>query len=249
MTPEELKPAFDALQEGLSNEYIRIREGVVIEIDEKSRFPFEFFCWRSPEMVREMDLFIKYCKGKRRFMDIGAHMGIFSMVFAEVNKNGEVRAYEPSVEPFNVLNKNTRPYKNINPYPIAISDQAGRMWMNEEWDHFIADTEGKKTWEIPTETGEAILRTAFQADIIKIDVEGLEWRVLKGMKTYLKKKHPIIFLELHPERILKQGDSVKDIIQLLEECEYIPLDTETDDAISWADIKATTGKDLRLILQ
>lgn len=249
MTPEELKPFHEQLQEGLKPDQICIREGVVLTINEKSRFPFEFFCWRSPEMVKEMDEFIKYAKGKRRLLDIGAHHGLFSLVFTSINKTGKAMAFEPSPDPYQILFDNCN-NSQISCKPVALSEKTGRLEMVYEWDHLIVgEAEKDKTIDVPTFTGDEICSHSFPPDVIKIDVEGHEWKVLKGLKTTITTKHPIIFLELHPQRLEQQGDSLHDIIEFFEELEYVAIDTETGEGISWPNIESIKDKDLRLVLQ
>ena len=51
-------------------------------------------------------------------------------------------------------------------------------------------------------------------DVIKIDVEGAEFQVLTGMRNILSNKRPILFLEIHPKKLLFNY-SVKDILSLM----------------------------------
>lgn len=57
-------------------------------------------------------------------------------------------------------------------------------------------------------------------DIVKIDVEGAELNVLKGMKDILEKQRPDLLIELHPKLIKNFGDNIQEIRDLLTEYGY-----------------------------
>jgi FkbM family methyltransferase len=57
----------------------------------------------------------------------------------------------------------------------------------------------------------AIDRMLPRANLIKIDVEGAELEVLKGMESYVKIHHPSFVVELHPHLLPQFGAVVKDV--------------------------------------
>lgn len=218
---DELREIHNDLQVGLYDNQMCIRDGVIIEaVDRTSVFGFEFFCWRSPAMARELDCFIEYAKDKKCFWDIGAFDGIFSLVFAKLNPKGLVHAIEPSHEPQCRLRYNTHNAGNIECYKVAFSDFNGTIRMSREWEH-LAVAEGG-TEEILCYTGDSFSED--KPDIIKIDVEGHELRVLKGLEQTIFEKKPIIFLELHIGRVL---DELSEIKEYIAQFYYKIIDTET----------------------
>ena len=52
-------------------------------------------------------------------------------------------------------------------------------------------------------------------DVIKIDVEGAEMLVLKGMKELLEKRDLILFLEIHGNKLDKFNTTSEEIISFL----------------------------------
>jgi len=42
--------------------------------------------------------------------------------------------------------------------------------------------------------------------VLKIDVEGHEAKVLKGLEPVITRAKPVIFLEIHPARVISSGD-------------------------------------------
>jgi Methyltransferase FkbM domain len=62
---------------------------------------------------------------------------------------------------------------------------------------------------VPSTTADALSREFdFRPDVVKIDVEGHEAKVLRGMWDLINCRRPLIFLELHPERLAEEGDDM-----------------------------------------
>jgi hypothetical protein len=57
-------------------------------------------------------------------------------------------------------------------------------------------------------------------DVVKIDVEGAETKVLRGMTRLLRNYNPTLFLEIHPLNLPLYKSSVSAILMLLMENEY-----------------------------
>ena len=63
--------------------------------------------------------------GKINFIDIGAHVGYFSLLIGSRFPNVNVYAFEPDKNSFDLLKKNTQDFDNISVYNVAISDKSG----------------------------------------------------------------------------------------------------------------------------
>jgi len=57
-------------------------------------------------------------------------------------------------------------------------------------------------------------------DLVKLDVEGSELNVLKGMKNTLQSQHPKILIEIHPQQLKSFGFSPSDVIEFLSKFGY-----------------------------
>ncbi len=57
-------------------------------------------------------------------------------------------------------------------------------------------------------------------DFVKIDVEGAEWHVLKGMRASLERWSPGLLLEIHPPQLKRSGHSESEVLRLLDELGY-----------------------------
>lgn len=251
MSIEQLKTQHDKLQEGLPSNMMAIRDCIIINVGEGAydsypRFGFQFFCFRSPEMVSEFNCFIEHAKGKKCLLDIGAFHGLFSLVFAEINKDSKVYSFEPSEAPFEMLSKLIEPYPNIFKSNYALSDTKEIIDMYHEWGHLVIGNK-QITVKVPTTTGDNYCTAERIApDCIKIDVEGMELRVLRGLTKVITENHPIIFLELHNTRLNEKD--LNDICDILGQWNYKPLDTKTNNPMSYGQIKSIKNEDLRLVL-
>jgi hypothetical protein len=119
--------------------------------------------------------------------------------------------------------------------------------MDKEWEHYITSENGAH--EVVCKNGDDFcLAHKVLPDTLKIDTEGSELKVLKGLRYLLLANHPMIFLELHPERMNAQGDSVSELVDFLKCFDYEAIDTRTNEPISYAEIGLIKDMDLRLIL-
>ncbi len=122
-----------------------------------------------------------------------------------------VHAIEPSVESCALLKENTAPYQNISTYKNAASDQTGEITFyeypgpyaeyNTTIEHAYADTSWiskvKETVNnVPTILlDDLIANNNISKAIIKIDAEGGELSVIKGMIKSLQEKDLTVIME------------------------------------------------------
>lgn len=155
-----------------------------------------------------------FLKNGMRAIDVGAHMGAFSVVMSQqVGSVGSVYSYEPVPENRELLTRNLElnkfTTKNVRPY--AIGDSNGEVSFNIPW---ASDSAG--LYEHPNaETIRTItvgLRTlddlhkGEKIDFIKIDTEGNEIKVLQGAKTLLKNNPNLrMLVEFNPECLEMAG--------------------------------------------
>lgn len=246
-TPEGLKIFHDERQRGLTEDEICLSDGIVIKTHPKSRFGFEFFGFRSPEMVQEMKCFIWYAKGRKSMFDIGSLHGVFSLVFSEINPLTVTYAIEPEPSAFQLLSFNASVNKgNIHTHPFALSDKTGTVKMAKEWEHYAASPDGE--FEVSCMTGDEFCDAhGLMPDTLKIDVEGGELKVLLGLAKTIEKLKPMIFLELHPNRMESQGDSVHVLLYFLKRWGYKLIDSRTNDEISYSEVEQIKTGEARLI--
>jgi len=205
---------------------IAFRDDLIFQTHPESKEAMEHFCYRSPGMVMEMDCFIERTKDKKRLLDIGALHGVFSLAFAMGAPSRMVVAVDASPIAFSRLLYNTHKnnLNNITAIECALSDEAGTLRMHYEWEHAVAAKSGQSDQvhlSVAKRTGDELCeQLSFEPDVVKIDVEGHEVKVVKGMTRLLARKRPLVFLELHPARILQEQDRIEDLTRILDVNDY-----------------------------
>jgi len=159
----------------------------------------------------EIEWMLQSLKYGMSVFDIGANIGITSLVFAKaVGSRGSVFSFEPSPDSFASLQEQIRLNRMetiITPLDCAVSNQPGDMdfWMNEDpydMQHGPAGVPGQSRCKIQvkTVTVDSFCREhRLRPDVIKIDVEGFEPFVLEGAAELIRQTPDItLFVELHP---------------------------------------------------
>jgi FkbM family methyltransferase len=161
--------------------------------------------------IRLVRFLLQYLDTDDHFLDIGAHIGYFSLIASKiVGIKGKVLSFEPSAQTFDLLQINTNDKSNIDIFKCAVSDSMGEMefyefpsmyseyntrnvgqFENEAW---IQKYKPKRV-KVASTTINNICQGNFHPKIIKIDVEGGEYQVIKGALDYLDYHNPIIVME------------------------------------------------------
>lgn len=166
--------------------------------------------YESPEVL---DIFRSWCGRGTVFYDLGAAVGYHSLLADRFIDDGSIFAFEPF--PANAalfrehLQRNAGQLKGntIELLPFAIAEEDGELLFsgnNQQTDgnSYISSSPVFKN------SGEPIRVQAFSIDslvrqgypvpgIIKIDVEGAEFDVLKGARATLDAHHPHLLLATH----------------------------------------------------
>lgn len=141
----------------------------------------------------------------KTFLDIGANVGIWAVDMAPYCE--KVICFEPNKEAFADLLKNTASFANIECHNVAVSDYTGKgkLTLYTYSSHSSLDDTNPVLSENPKgqEEVEVITIDDFLKDkdyvieLVKIDVEGGENKVLAGMLETTKKFDPIFQVEYH----------------------------------------------------
>jgi len=227
-----LHRAHRRLNAGAAADEIVVRPGLWLTIDPRAREPFEWFCFRSPEMVRELNGFLAGSADRHRLLDVGACHGLFALAFTQGRPGAAALAIEPSPVAWEILQANVRsnPGARVTPVQAAVGAAPGTVRMRYSWHHLEAlpptanGEDGPETLSIPLRTLDGLCdELAFRPDILKLDVEGYEISVLRGAQRILRQDRPLLFLEIHPQRIRELGGSPAELWTVLVEAGYRPL--------------------------
>jgi FkbM family methyltransferase len=140
--------------------------------------------------------------------DIGANLGLYTEKFLDkVGSGGVVVAFEPVSDCFDVLRSKFTGKPNVTLEPLALSSCNGIGTMKLAADplgatHQLVDREhsgsemGAQVAIVTADSYVACNRTV--PNVIKMDVEGFEYEVFKGMKALLTEpKLRGVFCEMH----------------------------------------------------
>lgn len=166
--------------------------------------------------------------------DVGANVGVTTVIFAEqVGPGGRVLAFEP--DPFNaaVLRRHVDHHRlqnrlqNVLLFEMGIGDGPGnrhlRINRTNRADSRVLPAGAIVTSDamtIPCESLDAMLARLHvdQVDLVKIDVQGFEPFVLRGMRNTLAKNPGLqVVLEFFPDGLAEQGQDPRSLLAFLFE--------------------------------
>jgi len=170
-------------------------------------------------------------------IDIGAHKGYFTLQLAKaVGDNGKVIAIDADDNVIIKLNENCakNKYKNISIYNIALGDVeelsefsfSNQTGYSSRFPNLIAKPKIRSVSTIKISTLDqlindlGLLQDKQNLSFIKIDAEGSESRILKGMSNTITKFKPILWIEVNNESLISAETSPKSIQDTLNEHEY-----------------------------
>lgn len=219
--------------------------GVEISSTEESVYGFECFASTQQDMVKEMAAFVKYSNGRKCLLDVGGGHGIFSMVFTKFNPGSVAYCFEPDKEAYKILSKNVTP--SIFTFNTALSNKDDVITMKKCAGGYsaVAEFDWEEDIEFPSMKGDSI-QPILSFDTIKIDVEGYELDVLKGLGKTITQNKPIIFLELHFWYL--KPEWINELEVMVKNWKYNIEDSKTNSPITFDDMRKIEGGELRIIL-
>jgi FkbM family methyltransferase len=183
---------------------------------------FSLLSFIPPPLQRK--LFKQLIKKGSVVIDVGANIGGYTLFFAKlVGKHGKVIAFEPVKDLFRILKFNVENagYRNIICEMKALSDSEyiANIALS---DTNIGDNRVQygnfetKSTIICTSLDKYIQNKNLRINFIKIDVQGYEYKVFKGMQDLLKyQEHIIVFSEFWPYGIKLAGDEPINLLKLI----------------------------------
>ena len=158
--------------------------------------------------------------------DIGGHFGYFSRLAEFLTReSGCVHTFEPTPSTFKVLSRNTHRFPSIHLNQLAVADQLGTLELTDYGTAFaafntIADGNmdsvaedlnlAPKQTNVSTTTIDAYAEEhKLQLDFVKIDAEGAEPLIIKGMRNTLETARPMLSLEVGDSSDRHSVDTVK----------------------------------------
>jgi FkbM family methyltransferase len=184
-----------------------------------------------------MELLLDALGAGEVFLDVGANTGFFVLPIAElVGDAGRVLAFEPAPDAARGLRSAARRrgvLSRISLYEMALSDEVGSLSLRADPAHpddttkrslFIED--GPVVAEVPVRAldglvGSGDVQLPRGMDAVKIDVEGAEVRVLRGMRRTLARHRPrVVVIETIERHLNRSGSSIADVDGFMRDLGY-----------------------------
>jgi FkbM family methyltransferase len=155
--------------------------------------------------------FVRFCRSFVRpdhiCLDIGANIGVKALVMAAQARHGRVIAMEPgpSIAPVLELNMQTNQAANVTVEKVAIGDRTGTVRFKEESAFgFVGDT----GVDVPMTTLPALAEKLHlpRVDFIKMDVEGLEFEILKSSLDFINRNEALVYFEFNTWTLMTNAD-------------------------------------------
>ena len=153
-------------------------------------------------------------------IDIGSHIGLFSLYASQKCKEGKIFSFEPVKSNYNIFLKNIEKnnLKNIFSFNTAVAKETGLVKINlheDESGHSLFKTGGESITVESISLKEIIEKNSIEkCDLIKMDCEGGEYEIIDSIPDkYIKKINKFI-IEYHFED--KKPQLVIDLIKKLK---------------------------------
>lgn len=167
-------------------------------------------------------------------LDIGAHIGLFSVIAAKwAGAVAKVYAFEPAPSTHRVLDRTIR-MNHLEGQVVPVNSAMGLA--PGSIDFFVSDHEADNSNSLVPYKSDRPLRAIpvkldsidhfvsaqnlEQVDFIKMDVEGAEFDTLRGGLDVIRRFRPVIILAIHPEPILNRNDSLEALYDVLQRLPY-----------------------------
>ena len=190
----------------------------------------------EPEIRDTFATLLKHLGGEGCFWDVGANVGLFTWACASQCPGWEIVSFEPDEQNLVCLRRTAQrwPHPGQRTVPVAVAERCGRT-------QFLVDDLSGATGtlepversfnylhygrcpparQIETVTLDSLIAAgARPPDLVKIDVEGAEPRVLAGAAELVAASRPVLLLECYDHR--------EELVSRLESCGYACYDSDT----------------------
>ncbi|MBD2292363.1 FkbM family methyltransferase [Anabaena sphaerica FACHB-251] len=175
----------------------------------------------------DMNFLLRYLRAEDSFLDIGANIGIYTLLAASIIKNGTIYSFEALPKNYTRLEENIRinQLDQVKTYSLAISNLIGNIALNlAEGDSmpFISTQSHEKTLTVKTDTLNNILNneSLSKLTLAKIDIEGAELLALKGATSLLKKQLPHVWIMEINNAVSNFDYNKEDLVNFLQDYGY-----------------------------
>jgi FkbM family methyltransferase len=178
-------------------------------------------------------MLVEHLKQATCFADVGAYLGFYTCLAARYMPHGAVYGFEMDPFSYTLLQRNVQRNQchNVTILHAAVTNHDGTLRPLKAGNTpgpqrsivsaYASDTAASQGSELPAVSLDQFFAYKDRLpEVIKIDVEGAETRVLAGMRHILQQSAPTLFIEVHPRRLQEFQSSVQEVLSILLEHSY-----------------------------
>ncbi len=202
---------------------LRTKHGFLMNLNLKDWIPQDIFLTGEFESATTAVL-KKLLKPGDIAVDVGANIGYFSLLFSQcVGSSGRVFSYEPVPRLASILRNNAElnGFDQITLSSLALSDHDGRALFhvgpedNSGLSSLRLPRGSIATLDVELARFDKIFNDANDIALVKIDVEGAELAVLRGMEGYLCNRRPYLLVEVTDKFLKEMGDDEQGLLAFM----------------------------------
>lgn len=176
----------------------------------------------------EMTFLLRYLRPGDSVLDVGANIGIYSLLAASRIESGTIYSFEALPQNHDRLQENLalNSLTQVKTYPIAVSDRSGTVSLNLaegdsmpfiSSDRHPAGSNPDRCLTVPTDTLDHCLagEPIEQLSLGKMDIEGAELLALQGATQLLERQRPNVWILELIDTVVQFGYCKQDLIDFL----------------------------------
>ncbi len=175
----------------------------------------------------EMNFLLRYLRGEDSFLDIGANIGVYTILAASKITSGPIYSFEVLPKNYARLEENLKinHLQQVKIYSLAVSNFTGTTALHlADGDSmsFITTEATDNTVVVPTDTLDNLLQheSLNNLTLAKIDIEGAELLALKGATSLLQKQLPQVWIMEINDSVNNFAYQKEDLINFLQDYGY-----------------------------
>jgi FkbM family methyltransferase len=175
-------------------------------------------CWLGSYELEFQKALAKELRSGSVFYDVGANVGFYSLLAAQLVSPGMVFAFEPVQANLSYLRAHLEINRidNVKVLGLAIADKCGTSSFVTEATRAMGRLTSDGGTIVSTYTLDRIIQEGLASppDCIKMDIEGAEFSALLGARECFLQHRPLLFLATHGQQVHE------DCCRLLREWKY-----------------------------
>lgn len=156
-------------------------------------------------------------------VDIGTNLGWFLCIAATARRDAQIHGFEMDEVNYAICQKNVaiNHLENVTLNHLAVSHSNGQGQYGKDFETQASPQlglgiPGTITRHVKTITLDTYFAEKPYPQIIKMDVQGAEQRILEGMPQILNSDTcRLLYIELHPQTLSELGGSTTEVVSLL----------------------------------